>query len=564
MATQENEYIGTLVGNTGDPRNLRVALRSKSAGRRGEFVRLRHQEREDEPPADVLGRLISISRSNVLYNEALGEGVSEIEMVVSRVSGETVFASLELVGYKDPMTHEIKIPRAALDPGTKVYRVDYSFLSQFYEFAADTSVHLGNLVGYERGDNVVPIYLDANLIATEHLAVLAMTGAGKSYTVGRIIERLVTKMNASVIVFDPHGEYGRAFQHGQLHFHETDPNYGDLDDVTALARIRDTMTTLQAQGAGMKVYTPRDPSFAQKYAGAQVPLALMLDHMDLDDLKQIMPELTSAQERVLDVALRYWTRETPEPRDIGTLLNLLTKDLERLRNYNLTAEESKSLRGGSAAIVAITLRRLVNSAKAFYQAGAGDPLDVYQMVGRRNPIEQSDRLGRLAIVDLQGQSQNARQVTVALICNEVIKAAMDEANPIRPVFLVFEEGHNFAPARQGAISKNIIKRIASEGRKFGVGFAIVSQRPSRLDPDVTSQCNTIVAMRIKNPDDQRFISSTSDYFSRADIDELPSLSTGEALIVGRAILAPLIVKVGPKALIHGGESPNVCDVWRRQ
>lgn len=563
MTTGEDDYIGTLVGNTGNPRNLRVALRSKSSGRRGEFVRLRHQEREDEPPADVLGRLVSISRSNILYNEALGEGVSEIEMVVSRVSGETVFATLELVGYKDPLTHEVKMPRTALDPGTKVYRVDYNFLSLFYEFAADTSIHLGNLVGYERGENLVPIYLDSNLIATEHLAVLAMTGAGKSYTVGRIIERLVTQMNASVIVFDPHGEYGRAFQGGQLRFSEVDSGYSDQDDIKALIHIRETMTSLQAQGAGVRVYTPRDPSFAQKYAGKHTPLALMLDRMDMDDLKQIMPDLSSAQERVLDVALRYWTREIPEPRDAGVLLDLLTKDLNRLRNYDLTSEESKALRGGSAAIVAITLRRLINSAKAFYQAGAGDPLDVYQMVGRRNPVELSDRLGRLAIVDLQGQSQHARQVTVALICNEVMKAAMDAANPIRPVFLVFEEGHNFAPARQAAISKNIIKRVASEGRKFGVGFGIVSQRPSRLDPDVTSQCNTIIAMRIKNPDDQRFITSSSDYFSKSDIDELPSLSTGEALIVGRAILAPLIVKVGSKALIHGGEAPNVCDVWRR-
>ena len=68
-------------------------------------------------------------------------------------------------------------------------------------------------------------------------------------------------------------------------------------------------------------------------------------------------------------------------------------------------------------------------------------------------------------------------------------------------------------------------------------------------------------MRIKNPDDQRFIQKTSDYFSAADLAELPSLSTGEALICGRAILAPIVVKIGYKALIHGGESPNVCNQW---
>jgi hypothetical protein len=76
------------------------------------------------------------------------------------------------------------------------------------------------------------------------------------------------------------------------------------------------------------------------------------------------------------------------------------------------------------------------------------------------------------------------------------------------------------PAAGESISRSIIKRIAGEGRKFGVGFAIISQRPSKLDPDVTSQCNTLITMRIKNPDDQRFIAKSTEQLSQADLDEL--------------------------------------------
>jgi DNA helicase HerA-like ATPase len=126
---------------------------------------------------------------------------------------------------------------------------------------------------------------------------------------------------------------------------------------------------------------------------------------------------------------------------------------------------------------------------------------------------------------------------------------------------VYEEGHNFAPAGGASISRDIIKKIAAEGRKFGVGFAVISQRPSKLDPDVTSQCNTLITMRIKNPDDQRFIVKSTEQLSKADIDELPALSTGEALISGRSIPAPLLVRVGFKALKHGGESPKILDEW---
>ena len=64
----------------------------------------------------------------------------------------------------------------------------------------------------------MPVYLDVNRLVTEHLAVLAMTGSGKSYTVGRVIERLVAINNGTVVVFDPHGEYGRAVAGGELRF----------------------------------------------------------------------------------------------------------------------------------------------------------------------------------------------------------------------------------------------------------------------------------------------------------------------------------------------------------
>jgi len=561
MIKNNDNFIGKLVGNTGQPDKLTVVLRTSFSARRGEFVRIAHQERENDPRMDVLGRIVSLSRSNILFSPAMGEGISEVEILPqSRVSGETVYGTIELVGYKDPFTGEIRIPRRPLTPGTKVYSVDYAFLTSFYEFSEETSIHLGNLVGYEKGDNIVPVYLDANTLVTEHLAVLAMTGSGKSYTVGRIIERLVAQLNASVVVFDPHGEYGKAYRNGMLNFNDRIDKVEDLRDRNKLVEIQNRLTTLQERGGGIRVYTPQLRSFDEKYAGKNEKLALQLDHFDVDEFSGVLPGLTEPQQRVLDVALRYWKENFEEPRDIQELFAVLD-DLDRLKTWvaeSGSSGEANALKGGSANIAAIRLRRMINEAQSFYSRAAGEPFDAYKMVGDNN-----ERLGRLCIVDLQGLSTTARQVIVALISSELMKAAGDKQRPIRPVFIIYEEGHNFAPNGEASISKNIIKRIAAEGRKFGVGFAIVSQRPSKLDSDVTSQCNTIVAMRIKNPDDQRFIQKTSDYFSAADLAELPTVSTGEALICGRAIIAPLVVKVGTKALIHGGESPRVCERWGR-
>ncbi|MDD5367593.1 MAG: ATP-binding protein [Anaerolineaceae bacterium] len=557
----EDIYIGKLIGNTGNPNKLTVALRDSYSARRGEFVRISHIERKGEDRTDVLGRITALSRSNIIFNENMGEGISEVELLPStRLSGETVYGRIELVGYKDPNTGEIRLPRRPLDPGARVHGVDYAFLTQFYEFSEDTSIHLGNLVGYERGDRTVPIYLDVNTLVTEHLAVLAMTGAGKSYTMGRIIERLVATMNASVVVFDTHGEYGKALRGGKLNFNPHLERLQDEQEISSLHGIQSALVKLQEQGDGIQVYTPQDPSFNDKYADKNHWLALQFDQFEMDDLVGILPGLSEPQQRVLDVAIRYWKRKFNEPRDIQALITLLTDDLDTLRAWDeLSTAEASALKGVSAAVAAIRLRRVINEARSFYTKAVGQPTDLREMVGG-----STSRAGRLIIVDLQGLSDSARQIIVALISSELLRAAAHKSQPIRPVFIVYEEGHNYAPTSQDSISKNIIKRIASEGRKFGVGFAIVSQRPSKLDSDVTSQCNTIIAMRIKNPDDQRFISKTSDYFSQADLDELPSLSTGEALVTGRAILAPLIVRVGYKALVHGGESPNVLNRWGGQ
>ena len=490
----------------------------------------------------------------------MGEGLSSLEILPgAQITGETLFGTIQLVGYRDALG-QIKIPRRPLNPGEKIHGVDYDFLAKFYKFDENTSINIGNLIGYEKGENIVPVYIDVNKLVTEHLAILAMTGSGKSYTVGRIIERLVAEMNGTVIVFDVHGEYGKAFGKGEVHFNDNLEQIENEDEVKSILKIQESFRKLLSAGGGIKVYTPQIDAFDNKYNNKNAHLALKFDNFDMDDLSSVLPELTEPQQRVLDVAMRYWKEKYKDnQRDIQDLTRLLSTDngLDELKNWNeLTEGEAKALNGRSAAVVSMKLYRVINEAKSFYTRAIGDSTDIYKMIG-----EKGNNVGRLVIIDLQGLSDDAKQIITALISSEIMRAASSKTRQTRPAFLVYEEGHNFAPAGIPCISKKIIKKIAAEGRKFGVGFSIISQRPSKLDPDVTSQCNTIITMRLKNPDDQRFIAKTSDMFSKSDIEELPSLSTGEALICGRSIPAPLLVKVGTKALMHGGESPEVILEW---
>ena len=536
----KHQVLGTLVGNTGEPHNLSIVLNSSFAGRRGEFVRIRHQERDDESVTYVLGRIIKISRSNLLYNSGFGNSVSELELLPgAEVTGEHVYATVDLVGYKDPLTQQIKIPRRPLDPGAKVETVDYQFLSDFYEFNEQDSLHLGNLVGYEQGENTVPVYIDVNKLVTEHLAVLAMTGSGKSYTVGRIIERLVTLHNGTVVVFDPHGEYGKALQGGKLNF-GNDFDTEDRLDKKVLPEIRKMMESLQAAGAGVQIYTPQAKAFRTKYANKNTPLALQFDRFEMDDISEILPGLTEPQQRVLDVAIRYWRNvDSAEPRDINRLRYLLSEGLDEIKQWeDLSSGEAQALNGRSAAVASMKLSRVLAEAQSFYSADLAEPTDIYQMVGR-----PSDKKGRLVVVDLQGLSDTAKQVVCGLLSSEILRAASSKTDKTRPCFLVYEEGHNFAPAGGKAVSHRIIKKIAGEGRKFGVGLMLVSQRPYRLDETVCSQMNSYIILRLKNERDQRFVKNTMENWDNEEAKQLPNFANGQGIVSGQITNIPLTVQI---------------------
>lgn len=110
------KVLGKLVGNTGDASQLTMVVQDSFLCA-GEFVRIMHQERQDEGDVAVLGRVVKINRSNMLYNSGFGDDVTELELLPgASVTGENIYAQVELVGYRDPQTRQIKIPRRPLNP----------------------------------------------------------------------------------------------------------------------------------------------------------------------------------------------------------------------------------------------------------------------------------------------------------------------------------------------------------------------------------------------------------------------------------------------------------------
>jgi DNA helicase HerA-like ATPase len=139
------------------------------------------------------------------------------------------------------------------------------------------------------------------------------------------------------------------------------------------------------------------------------------------------------------------------------------------------------------------------------------------------------------------------QATIYSIITDELYDARVRDDLKLPVLLLLEEAHNFAPAKaatpaeQRAITTT--KQIAQEGRKFGVGLILISQRPSRLDETTLSQCNSYIIMRLVNPADQNFVRKVIESLGEDDARMLPDLDVGEALLSGQLINFPVLVRI---------------------
>ena len=130
-----------------------------------------------------------------------------------------------------------------------------------------------------------------------------------------------------------------------------------------------------------------------------------------------------------------------------------------------------------------------------------------------------------------------------------------------PILIVVEEAHILAGVKSDTDSKYWMTRIAREGRKFGLGLCVVTQRPKGLDKEILSQMNNMIILKLVEPEDQKHVQSASESLSSELMEYLPSLNPGEAIILGNMTKIPLLIKIDKaKGKIQGNDIP-VVDRW---
>jgi DNA helicase HerA-like ATPase len=167
-----------------------------------------------------------------------------------------------------------------------------------------------------------------------------------------------------------------------------------------------------------------------------------------------------------------------------------------------------------------------------------------------NPFGRPDEIirpGQVSILYLGGYDHITQCSIAAITLETLFDFRANLTNRIPPFLTVLEEAHTFIPsAREGtedAVSLSVIRRIITEGRKFGSGLLLISQRPSRLDETIISQCNSFLILRLVNPRDQTFVRSIMENLTEADARLIPGFGPGQGIISGQVVRFPLPVRV---------------------
>ncbi len=412
--------------------------------------------------------------------------VVELEMYEDKT-----IAKCRVIGYKDPdgTFKQIRIPFA---PKSAVELASDTFIKNIVEINTKDGAYIGKLEGKE-----IPIRLNLKNLLTKHIAILAKSGAGKSYSSGVLLEEIMER-NVPLLIIDPHGEY-------------SEMKYANDDEKD--------IKKMKYYGVKPKRYTRNIKEYG--FIDGVSPIKLN-DDLKADELVHMLPtKLSSSQ-----MALLYNAIKNMPKLDLANLILELEYE-ESPSKYNIIS--------------------VVNHVKN---------MDLFSV--NYTPYNELIQPGRASIINLKGLPPEGQEILVYKLMRDLFEQR--KLNKIPPFFCVLEEAHNFCPERGfgEAKSSKIIRTVASEGRKFGMGLCVISQRPARVDKSVLSQCTTQMILKVTNPNDLKAIINSVEGINSESEDEIQNLPIGTSLVTG-IVDMPLFVNIRPRKTKHGGTAVNILE-----
>lgn len=454
----------------------------------------------------------------------------------------------------------------------EVHLVTETDLEKIYGTTEAGQVTIGRLAAAES----IPVRIDLDRLVTRHSAVLGSTGSGKSTTVASLLQSISVGQNgeksfpsARILLLDVHGEYGKALS-GVSRTFRVNPmegeeplfipywamEIGDLlqflvgkIDEKALSPILDKILEAKLAVVGN----------GSKFPGID-PNSLTSDSPIPFSLKKLWFDL-------IDPEIKTWIDQARTSSAITA-----PGDAETLKppQYPTPGLGSASPFMNNAGVLSIRRQltllrsRLLDRQYDFMlHPGKWEPkldgnveLDLPQLlaswIGHDKPI---------TILDLSGIPSAVMTRLIGGILNIIYQGLfwgreLPDGGRQRPQLIVMEEAHRYLGKDRESPARDMVQRIVKEGRKFGVGAMIVSQRPSEIDDTILSQCGTFFALRLSNGSDRATVQAALPDNLSGVVDSLPVLRTGEAIVIGEAARLPVRCRV---TLPHENDRPESGD-----
>lgn len=365
-------------------------------------------------------------------------------------------------------------------------------------------------IGEHVGSAGAPCYADLNELLGKHTAILGSTGSGKSGAVAAIIhslrehgsKRKYLKWKPQIVILDPHNEYAVAFK-----------------DSKSLSTDANTLSLPYWLLSSQETFS--------LFVGKTEFVATSQTNI----IKRALWEARKAGALTLKLDENKITIDSPIPYDLEALINTIKAERDLLTaskqdSHNSILDKIEVLRNDAR------MRFLMN---IWDKKTDPFPKIMSQFIGDTSLI---------SIIDLSGVPNEVAGIASAVIARTLFNFKIWQTAKERetnPILLICEEAHRYVPNRgeaQYEAAQEAIRRIAKEGRKYGLGLILVSQRPSEVEETVLSQCNSWIVLRISNDTDREHVKSILPDSLAGLTKVLSGLRRREAIFVGQAAMLP--------------------------
>jgi DNA helicase HerA-like ATPase len=409
-------------------------------------------------------------------------------------------------------------------------------------------------------DESADAFLNANRFFQRHAVLVGSTGSGKSWTTARLLEQVAQLVNANAILFDIHGEYGTLSGDGVRHFRIAGPN-----DLGANTSFDDGVLYL--------------PYWLLSY---EEMTTMLVDRSDQNAPNQAMVlsrTVTAAKRKFLEEGghtevLANFTIDSPVPYNMQDVLDeLLRLDQEMVKGSS-GRDKQGEFHGRLSRFIA-RLENKLNDRRLGFMLAAPDETNEFDWLPRLGKLllagthDQASGKGGVKVIDFSEVPSDILPLILGRFASLIFQVQQWTPRENRhPIAMFCDEAHLYIPHRSdaggvGDASLHTFDRIAKEGRKYGVGLVVISQRPSEVSRTVLSQCNNFVALRLANAEDQNVIQRLLPDSLGGLASLLPILDTGEALVVGDASLLPSRIRIQEPNAKPSSGTVDFWDEWSR-